>query len=106
MLIAKEKQYISFTAPEIKLTTEVFVETSETLSLKCMILHLDPGDTKPVLHWYKGNSTVPIDEVRGGVLIETDLNNLTSHLQVIMIFYLSIHNLVSCRVVTKLLRIS
>ncbi|XP_026332331.1 uncharacterized protein LOC113239509 [Hyposmocoma kahamanoa] len=71
--------------PEIKLTTEVFVETSETLSLKCMILYLDPGDTKPELHWYKGNSTVSLDELRGGVFIETDLNNLTSHLQVALL---------------------
>lgn len=59
-----------------------------------MILYLDPGDTKPELHWYKGNSTVSLDELRGGVFIETDLINLTSHLQVNIINYLPTHNYV------------
>lgn len=92
--MATNKDTFIFTAPEIKLTTEAFLETSETLSLKCMILHLDPGDTKPELHWYKGNNTVPVDEIRGGVYVETDLIHLTSHLQVNTIFHLAVHNYV------------
>ncbi|XP_049885696.1 hemicentin-2-like isoform X2 [Pectinophora gossypiella] len=71
--------------PEIKLTKEAFLETSETLSLKCMILHLHPGDSEPALRWYRGNSSVPLDEIRGGVLIETDYLTFTSHLQVAML---------------------
>ncbi|XP_026735652.1 protein sidekick-1-like [Trichoplusia ni] len=68
--------------PSIKLSKEAFLETGETLSLKCAVLHLHPGEAVPELHWYRGNSTVCLDEVRGGVLIETDHLTLTSHLQV------------------------
>lgn len=68
--------------PSIKMSKEAFLETGETLSLKCAVMHLHPGDTVPELHWYRGNSTVSLDEVRGGVLIETDHLTLTSHLQV------------------------
>ncbi|KAJ0172119.1 hypothetical protein K1T71_012092 [Dendrolimus kikuchii] len=69
-------------SPSIKMSKEAFLETGETLSLKCSILHLHPGDSVPEMHWYRGNSTVSLDEVRGGVLIETDHLTLTSHLQV------------------------
>lgn len=72
-----------FTAPSIKMSKEAFLETGETLSLKCAILHLHPGDAIPEMHWYRGNSTVSLDEIRGGVLIESDHLTLTSHLQVI-----------------------
>ncbi|XP_041982952.1 hemicentin-1-like isoform X2 [Aricia agestis] len=69
-------------APEIKMSKEAFLESGETLSLKCAVLHLNPGETTPELHWYRGNNTTPLDETRGGVLVETDLLTLTSHLQV------------------------
>ncbi|XP_011558662.3 hemicentin-1 [Plutella xylostella] len=68
--------------PEIKMSKEAFLETGETLSLKCAILHLHPGEAAPLMHWFRGNTTVPLDEVRGGVLIETDHLTMTSHLQV------------------------
>ncbi|XP_052756975.1 uncharacterized protein LOC128202065 isoform X1 [Galleria mellonella] len=68
--------------PEIRMSKEAFLESGETLSLKCSILHLHPGDIVPEMHWYRGNSTVSLDEVRGGVLVETDHLTLTSHLQV------------------------
>ncbi|XP_045454785.1 hemicentin-2-like [Melitaea cinxia] len=68
--------------PEMKMNKEAFLESGETLSLKCAVLHLSPGDVTPELHWYRGNSTTPLDEIRGGVLVETDLLTLTSHLQV------------------------
>ncbi|XP_052750992.1 uncharacterized protein LOC113514899, partial [Galleria mellonella] len=67
--------------PEIRMSKEAFLESGETLSLKCSILHLHPGDIVPEMHWYRGNSTVSLDEVRGGVLVETDHLTLTSHLQ-------------------------
>ncbi|KAF9808332.1 hypothetical protein SFRURICE_008385 [Spodoptera frugiperda] len=67
--------------PSIKMSKEAFLETGETLSLKCAILHLHPGDAVPEMHWYRGNSTISLDEIRGGVLIETDQLTLTSHLQ-------------------------
>ncbi|CAH2239766.1 jg24655 [Pararge aegeria aegeria] len=69
-------------APEIKMNKEAFLESGETLSLKCAILHLSPGETLPEIRWYRGNNTTSLDEIRGGVLIETDLMTLTSHLQV------------------------
>ncbi|XP_030020725.2 hemicentin-1 [Manduca sexta] len=68
--------------PAIRMSKEAFLETGETLSLKCAVLNLYPGDTVPEMHWYRGNTTVSLDEVRGGVLIETDHLSLTSHLQV------------------------
>ncbi|KAF9407366.1 hypothetical protein HW555_012587 [Spodoptera exigua] len=68
--------------PSIKMSKEAFLETGETLSLKCAILHLHPGDVVPEMHWYRGNNTTSLDEIRGGVLIETDQLTLTSHLQV------------------------
>lgn len=71
-----------FAAPEMKMIKEAFLETGETLSLKCAVLHLSPGDGVPQMHWVRGNATVPLDEVRGGVLIETDHLTLRSHLQV------------------------
>lgn len=64
------------------MSKEAFLETGETLSLKCAILHLHPGEAAPLMHWFRGNTTVPLDEVRGGVLIETDHLTMTSHLQV------------------------
>lgn len=70
------------TAPTIKMIKEAFLETGETLSLKCAVLNLYPGEEEPVLHWYRGNTTTSLDEIRGGVLIETDHLTLTSHLQV------------------------
>lgn len=74
-------RYLS-TAPSIKMSKEAFLETGETLSLKCAILHLQTGEAVPEMHWFRGNSTVSLDEIRGGVLIETDQLTLTSHLQV------------------------
>ncbi|XP_032522668.2 uncharacterized protein LOC116774123 [Danaus plexippus] len=67
--------------PEIKMNNEAFLESGETLSLKCAVLHLNPGEASE-LHWYRGNNTTPLDEIRSGVLVETDLLTLTSHLQV------------------------
>lgn len=75
-------------APEIKMSKEAFLESGETLSLKCAVLHLSTREITPELHWYRGNSTTPLDEIRGGVLIETDLLTLTSHLQVGILFIL------------------
>nr|XP_034835924.1 leucine-rich repeats and immunoglobulin-like domains protein 1 [Maniola hyperantus] len=69
-------------APEIKMNKEAFLESGETLSLKCAVLHLSPGETSPEIRWYRGNTTTSFDELRGGVSIETDLLTLTSHLQV------------------------
>ncbi|XP_038207506.1 zwei Ig domain protein zig-8-like [Zerene cesonia] len=69
-------------APEIRMSKETFLETGETLSLKCSVLHLNPGEVTPELFWYRGNNSTPLDEVRGGVLVETDQLTLTSHLQV------------------------
>ncbi|XP_047510988.1 uncharacterized protein LOC125053606 [Pieris napi] len=69
-------------APDMKISKETFLETGETLSLKCMVFNLDPGDVTPELFWYRGNNTTALDEVRGGVLVETDQLTLTSHLQV------------------------
>ncbi|CAB3233291.1 unnamed protein product [Arctia plantaginis] len=68
--------------PSIKMSNEAFLETGETLSLKCAVINLHPGEAVPEMHWYRGNSTVSLDEIRGGVLIETDHLTLTSHLQV------------------------
>ncbi|XP_073959074.1 uncharacterized protein [Choristoneura fumiferana] len=67
--------------PEIIMSKEAFLETGETLSLKCAVLHLHSQDV-PAMHWFRGNSTAPLDEIRGGVLIDTDHLTLTSHLQV------------------------
>ncbi|XP_052744248.1 uncharacterized protein LOC112049423 [Bicyclus anynana] len=72
-------------APEIKMNKEAFLESGETLSLKCAVLHLSAGETSPEIRWYRGNSTASLDEIRGGVLIETDLLTLTSHLQVALL---------------------
>lgn len=66
----------------MRLSKEAFLETGETLSLKCAVLNLHPGEDVPEMHWYRGNSTLSLDEARGGVLIETDHLTLTSHLQV------------------------
>ncbi|XP_068619923.1 uncharacterized protein [Battus philenor] len=71
--------------PEIKMIKEAFLESGETLSLKCMVLNLNPGEVTPELHWYRGNVTSPLDEIRGGVLIETDHLTMTSHLQVALL---------------------
>jgi hypothetical protein len=71
-----------FTAPEIRMSKEAFLETGETLSLKCAVLYFYAGGVEPALRWYKGNTSTPLDELRGGVLIETDHLTLTSHLQV------------------------
>ncbi|CAH2985894.1 unnamed protein product [Chilo suppressalis] len=68
--------------PEIRMSKEAFLESGETLSLKCAVLYLHPGTAEPAMRWYKGNTTTPLDEQRGGVLIETDHLTLTSHLQV------------------------
>nr|XP_013189949.1 unnamed protein product [Amyelois transitella] len=68
--------------PEIRMSKEAFLETGETLSLKCAVFHLYPGQAAPEMHWYRGNSTTSLDEVRGGVLVETDHMTMTSHLQV------------------------
>ncbi|CAK1545466.1 unnamed protein product [Leptosia nina] len=68
-------------APEMKMSKETFLETGETLSLKCSILHLNPGEVTPELYWYRGNNSTPLDEIRGGVSVETDQLTLTSHLQ-------------------------
>ncbi|XP_062525426.1 hemicentin-1 [Bombyx mori] len=68
--------------PAMRLSKEAFLETGETLSLKCAVLNLHPGEDVPEMHWYRGNSTLSLDEARGGVLIETDHLTLTSHLQV------------------------
>ncbi|CAG9793360.1 unnamed protein product [Diatraea saccharalis] len=68
--------------PEIRMSKEAFLESGETLSLKCAVVYLHPGSVEPALRWYKGNTTTPLDEQRGGVLIETDHLTLTSHLQV------------------------
>lgn len=70
------------------MSKEAFLESGETLSLKCAILHLSVKEIIPLLHWYKGNSSTPLDETRGGVLIETDLLTLTSHLQVSFFYIL------------------
>lgn len=64
------------------MSNEAFLETGETLSLKCAVINLHPGEGVPEMHWYRGNTTVSLDEIRGGVLIETDHLTLTSHLQV------------------------
>ncbi|XP_069362051.1 uncharacterized protein [Maniola hyperantus] len=77
-------------APEIKMNKEAFLESGETLSLKCAVLHLSPGETSPEIRWYRGNTTTSFDELRGGVSIETDLLTLTSHLQK-YIEYLLLH---------------
>ncbi|XP_072933233.1 leucine-rich repeats and immunoglobulin-like domains protein 1 [Epargyreus clarus] len=68
--------------PEIIMNKEAFLESGETLSLKCLVLHLNAGEVVPEMRWYRGGNTTPLDEVRGGVLIETDHLTLTSHLQV------------------------
>ncbi|KAL4713024.1 hypothetical protein ACJJTC_014658 [Scirpophaga incertulas] len=68
--------------PEIRMSKEAFLESGETLSLKCAVLYYQTGGTEPAMRWYKGNTSIPLDEVRGGVLIETDHLTLTSHLQV------------------------
>lgn len=69
------------------MNNEAFLESGETLSLKCAVLHLNPGEASE-LHWYRGNNTTPLDEIRSGVLVETDLLTLTSHLQVSFQFLL------------------
>ncbi|KAG6445491.1 hypothetical protein O3G_MSEX003968 [Manduca sexta] len=79
---ADARYRVDLAAPAIRMSKEAFLETGETLSLKCAVLNLYPGDTVPEMHWYRGNTTVSLDEVRGGVLIETDHLSLTSHLQV------------------------
>lgn len=71
-----------FSAPEMKISKETFLETGETLSLKCLVLNLNSADVPPDLYWYRGNNTTPLDEIRGGVLVETDQLTLSSHLQV------------------------
>ncbi|XP_063374394.1 uncharacterized protein LOC134662052 [Cydia amplana] len=68
--------------PEITMSKEAFLETGETLSLKCAVLHLHSREAAPTLQWYRGNSSVPLDEIRGGVLVETDHLTMTTHLQV------------------------
>ncbi|CAH2054228.1 unnamed protein product, partial [Iphiclides podalirius] len=68
--------------PEINMNKEAFLETGETLSLKCVVIHLNPGEISPEMHWYRGNATVSLDEMRGGVFVETDHLTMTSHLQV------------------------
>ncbi|XP_063832287.1 pro-neuregulin-2, membrane-bound isoform-like [Ostrinia nubilalis] len=69
-------------SPEIRMSKEAFLESGETLSLKCAVLNLHPGQVEPEMRWYKGNTTTPLEDVRGGVLVETDQLTLTSHLQV------------------------
>ncbi|CAG4962447.1 unnamed protein product [Parnassius apollo] len=68
--------------PEMMMNKEAFLESGENLSLKCSVFHLNSGDVTPELHWYRGNTSAPIDEIRGGVFIETDHITMTSHLQV------------------------
>ncbi|KAL0818859.1 hypothetical protein ABMA28_008178 [Loxostege sticticalis] len=68
--------------PEIRMSKEAFLESGETLSLKCAVLNLYPGEVEPEMRWYKGNATTPLEDVRGGVLVETDQLTLTSQLQV------------------------
>ncbi|VVD02090.1 unnamed protein product [Leptidea sinapis] len=67
--------------PEIRMSKEAFLETGETLSLKCSVLHLSTGEAEPELRWYRENNNLSLDEIRGGVSVETDHLTLTSHLQ-------------------------